>query len=42
MPVTRGAATLKEAVDSAFEVYLTNPKDFIYANGCGPTTDPMA
>ena len=33
MPVTRGAATLKEAVDSAFEVYLTNPKDFIYAIG---------
>ena len=33
VPVTRGAATLKEAVDSAFEVYLTNPKDFIYAIG---------
>ena len=33
VPVTRGAATLKEAVDSAFEVYLSNPKDFLYAIG---------
>ena len=33
VPVTRGAATLKEAVDSAFEEYLTNPTDYIYAIG---------
>ncbi len=33
IPVTRGAATLKEAVDSAFEEYLKNPEDFIYAIG---------
>jgi len=31
--VTRGAATLKEAVDSAFEEYLTNPSDYLYAIG---------
>ena len=33
VPVTRGAATLKEAVDSAFEEYLKNPTDFLYAIG---------
>ena len=33
IPVTAGAATLKEAVDSAFEEYLKNPEDFIYAIG---------
>ncbi|MAG67854.1 tryptophan synthase subunit beta [Pseudomonas sp.] len=33
VPVTRGAATLKEAVDSAFEEYLKNPTDYIYAIG---------
>ncbi len=33
IPVTRGAASLKEAVDSAFEEYLKNPEDFIYAIG---------
>lgn len=33
IPVTCGAATLKEAVDSAFEEYLKNPEDFIYAIG---------
>jgi tryptophan synthase beta chain len=33
VPVTRGAATLKEAVDSAFEEYLKDPTDFIYAIG---------
>ncbi len=33
VPVTRGAATLKEAVDSAFEVYLNNPQDYFYAIG---------
>ncbi|MBO3278044.1 tryptophan synthase subunit beta [Pseudomonas schmalbachii] len=31
--VTRGAATLKEAVDSAFEEYLKDPQNFIYAIG---------
>ena len=33
VPVTRGAATLKEAVDSAFEVYLQDPVNTIYAIG---------
>ena len=33
VPVTRGAATLKEAVDSAFEEYLKDPQSFIYAIG---------
>jgi tryptophan synthase beta chain len=33
VPVTRGAATLKEAVDSAFEEYLKDPQDSIYAIG---------
>lgn len=31
--VTRGTATLKDAVDSAFEEYLKDPKNFIYAIG---------
>ncbi len=33
VPVTRGAATLKEAVDSAFEEYLKDPVKTIYAIG---------
>lgn len=33
VPVTRGTATLKDAVDSAFEAYLENPEEFIYAIG---------
>ncbi|RTE66508.1 tryptophan synthase subunit beta [Amphritea opalescens] len=33
IPVTRGTATLKDAVDSAFEEYLKNPEEFIYAIG---------
>src|SRR5699024_4309727 len=33
IPVTAGAATLKEAVDSAFEEYLKKPEEFIYAIG---------
>ncbi|SEQ39264.1 tryptophan synthase beta chain [Amphritea atlantica] len=33
VPVTRGTATLKDAVDSAFEEYLKNPAEFIYAIG---------
>ena len=33
VPVTRGAATLKEAVDSAFEEYLKDPQNYIYAIG---------
>lgn len=41
--VTRGAATLKEAVDSAFEEYLTYPSDYLYAIGSvvGPHPFPM-
>ena len=31
--VTRGTATLKDAVDSAFEEYLKDPTNFIYAIG---------
>ena len=31
--VTRGTATLKDAVDSAFDEYLKDPKNFIYAIG---------
>lgn len=31
--VTRGTATLKDAVDSAFEEYLKDPKNYIYAIG---------
>lgn len=43
VPVTRGAATLKEAVDSAFEEYLKDPSNFIYAIGSvvGPHPFPM-
>lgn len=33
VPVTRGTATLKDAVDSAFEEYLRDPQNFIYAIG---------
>jgi tryptophan synthase beta chain len=33
IPVSRGTKTLKDAVDSAFEEYLTNPADFLYAIG---------
>ncbi|RLA07493.1 MAG: tryptophan synthase subunit beta [Gammaproteobacteria bacterium] len=33
VPVSRGTKTLKDAVDSAFEEYLTNPVDFFYAIG---------
>ena len=33
VPVTFGAATLKEAVDSAFEEYLKDPENYIYAIG---------
>lgn len=41
--VRRGAATLKEAVDSAFEEYLTSPDDYFYAIGSvvGPHPFPM-
>jgi tryptophan synthase beta chain len=31
--VTRGTKTLKDAVDSAFEEYLRDPKNFLYAIG---------
>lgn len=33
IPVTFGAKTLKEAVDSAFEAYLKDPKNTMYAIG---------
>ena len=33
VPVTRGTQTLKDAVDSAFEEYLKDPKNFFYAIG---------
>ena len=33
VPVTRGTRTLKDAVDSAFEEYLKDPVNFIYAIG---------
>jgi tryptophan synthase beta chain len=33
IPVTRGTATLKDAVDSAFEEYLKDPQHFLYAIG---------
>ncbi|ATJ83655.1 tryptophan synthase subunit beta [Halomonas beimenensis] len=33
VPVTRGTATLKDAVDSAFEEYLKDPRNFLYAIG---------
>ncbi len=43
VPVTRGAATLKEAVDSAFEEYLNDPTNYLYAIGSvvGPHPFPM-
>ncbi len=43
VPVTRGAATLKEAVDNAFEEYLKDPKNYFYAIGSvvGPHPFPM-
>jgi len=41
--VTRGTATLKDAVDSAFEEYLKDPTNYIYAIGSvvGPHPFPM-
>lgn len=33
VPVTQGAATLKEAVDSAFETYMSDPQNLFYAIG---------
>ncbi|MCB1774910.1 MAG: tryptophan synthase subunit beta, partial [Gammaproteobacteria bacterium] len=43
VPVTRGTATLKDAVDSAFESYLQDPVNSIYAIGSvvGPHPFPM-
>ena len=43
IPVTRGTATLKDAVDSAFDSYLENPQDYLYAIGSvvGPHPFPM-
>ena len=41
--VTKGIATLKEAVDAAFEAYANDYKDTIYCIGtvCGPHPFPM-
>ena len=41
--VTRGTATLKDAVDSAFDEYLKDPTNYIYAIGSvvGPHPFPM-
>ena len=33
VPVERGGRSLKEAVDSAFEVYAANPDDYLFAIG---------
>ena len=33
IPVTRGTATLKDVVDSAFEAYLKDPVNYLYAIG---------
>jgi len=43
VPVSRGAKTLKEAVDSAFEAYLEDPENSIYAIGSvvGPHPFPQ-
>lgn len=43
IPVTRGTATLKDAVDSAFDEYLKDPQNFFYAIGSvvGPHPFPM-
>lgn len=43
VPVTHGLKTLKEAVDSAFEAYLTDPVNQLYAIGSvvGPHPFPM-
>jgi len=43
VPVTRGTATLKDAVDSAFEAYLKDPVGSLYAIGSvvGPHPFPM-
>ncbi len=43
VPVTRGAATLKEAVDSAFEAYAAQYEDAIYCIGSavGPHPFPL-
>jgi len=43
VPVSRGTATLKDAVDSAFEELLKDPQNFFYAIGSvvGPHPFPM-
>jgi tryptophan synthase beta chain len=43
VPVSRGTATLKDAVDSAFEEYMKDPVNFFYAIGSvvGPHPFPM-
>ncbi len=43
VPVTRGTKTLKDAVDSTFEEYLSDPVNYFYAIGSvvGPHPFPM-
>ncbi len=43
IPVSRGTRTLKDAVDSAFEEYLSDPQNFFYAIGSvvGPHPFPQ-
>jgi len=43
VPVSFGSRTLKEAVDSAFQAYLANPQDMLFAIGSvvGPHPYPM-
>ncbi|PIE65787.1 MAG: tryptophan synthase subunit beta [Desulfobacterales bacterium] len=43
VPVTRGTRTLKDAVDAAFEAYLEDPENQLYAIGSvvGPHPFPM-
>jgi len=43
IPVSRGTATLKDAVDSAFEEFVKDPQNFFYAIGSvvGPHPFPM-
>ncbi len=40
--VTRGTATLKDAVDSAFEEYLKDPKNLYLCNWFGGWATPIS
>ncbi len=41
IPVTRGTQTLKDAVDSAFEEYVKDPDNFLYAIGSAVGPHPF-